>query len=84
MVAAVGPVAKGFWWAGIAVFVLVVVPAVIVLANRLVAAVRRTRDATADVAEHVGGVRENVEVVATLEETARLLEQAEPLLARRS
>lgn len=83
MTLGVGAVAEGSWWGGIGVFVLFVVPVVVVVANRLVRAARRIRDATADVAEQAGVVREHVESLQALEDTARLLEQAGPLLPRR-
>lgn len=73
---AVGAVAQSFWWIGIAVFVLAVVPAVVLLADRIVSATRRIREAAEEVAEGAERVEENLAAIARFESVRAVAEQA--------
>ena len=63
------------WWVGALALLLVVLPVVIVLLNRILAAVERIRDAADDILADGGGLNDDLEPVpgllATTDETIR-------------
>jgi hypothetical protein len=54
------------WWAGALVLLLVVLPVVIALLNRVLAAVERIRDAADDILAEGGGLNDDLEPVPAL------------------
>lgn len=71
----IGWVARSFWWLGIVVFVLAVVPAVVLIANRVVSATRQVRLYAEDAAEHASRI-DLTPLTAGLERTRGLAGQA--------
>jgi hypothetical protein len=54
------------WWIGALVLLLVVLPVVIALLNRILAAVERIRDAAEDILTDGGGLNDDLEPVPAL------------------
>jgi hypothetical protein len=54
------------WWTGAIVLLVVVLPVVIALLNRILAAVERIRDAADDVLTHGGGLSDDLEPVPAM------------------
>ncbi|MDX1619486.1 MAG: hypothetical protein R3320_00745 [Nitriliruptorales bacterium] len=72
VIAAIGPVAATFWWIGIAIFVLVVIPVVGLVAWRLIQVVAEIRRYADDIREHGSGLAGELESVAALDRTKEL------------
>ena len=73
MIAGIGPIPLVLWWLALLAFYLVVVPVVVLIANRLVIALRQIRDYTADILEHGVGVAGNLDPVPELLTTRELV-----------
>lgn len=78
----IGWVARFFWWFGIGVFVLVVVPAVVLIANRVVSATRQIRLYAQDAAQHASSI-DLAPLTAGLERTRELVGQSATRAPRR-
>lgn len=61
------------WWIGIAVLVLVVIPLVLILSQRVLRQLREIRDYAADIRTHGVGVTDNVAPVPALLQTRHLV-----------
>jgi hypothetical protein len=68
------------WWIGIAVLVLVVIPLVLILSQRVLRHLREIRDYAADIRTHGVGVTENVAPVPALLQTRHLVKALGPRL----
>ncbi|CAN5196986.1 hypothetical protein BH20ACT24_BH20ACT24_12550 [soil metagenome] len=80
-------VALGFWpallwWVAIAGFFLVVVPVVVLVANRLVLALRQIRSYATDILEHGVGLAGNLDPVPELATTRDRVKQVGAGLGR--
>jgi hypothetical protein len=73
MIAGIGPIPLVLWWLALAGFVLVVIPVVVLIANRVVRALRQIREYTADILEHGVGVAGNLDPVPELLTTKELV-----------
>ncbi|MDX1659611.1 MAG: hypothetical protein R3343_12380 [Nitriliruptorales bacterium] len=82
VLAAIGPVAATFWWIGLVVLVLVVIPAVAVIALRLIQVVAEIRRHAEDIRTHGAGLAGELEAVGALHETAELASTLKDGLAR--
>jgi hypothetical protein len=71
-----------WWWIGNAVLLLVVIPLVVFLANRLARRVREVRDYAADVLAHGLGITANLDPVPALADTAGLVRVARDAAAQ--
>lgn len=80
--AAIGPVAATFWWIALALFVLVIVPIVALVAWRLIQVVAEIRRYADDIRTHGAGLARELEAVAALEDTRRLTGALRADLAR--
>ncbi|HEX6358602.1 hypothetical protein [Actinophytocola sp.] len=68
----------GLWWVGALALLLVVLPVVIALLNRILAAVERIRDAAEDVLADGGGLNDDLEPVpAMLAETDETIKEVQ-------
>lgn len=74
---AVGLVALLFWWAGIAAFLFVIVPVIVLIGNRVVSATRQIRAYAEDIAEHAAAVAAGLDDVTALRETGRLASEVQ-------
>ena len=82
MVATIGPLAATFWWIGLAVFVLVVIPAVALVALRLIQVVAEIGRHAEDIRTHGAGLAQELEAVGALEQTSDLASTLRDGLAR--
>lgn len=71
-----------WWWLGNVVLALVVVPVVVILANRLIRDVREVRAYADDILAHGLGITSNLAPVPALARTAELVRAARDGAAR--
>lgn len=71
-----------WWWIGNAVLILVVIPLVVLLANRLVRDGREVRDYADDILAHGLGITANLDPVPALADTAFLVRTARDAASR--
>ncbi len=72
---AIGTLGTALWWLALALFFVVVVPVVVLVANRIVRALREIRDYAADILEHGIGLAGNLDPVPELGTTRDLVKQ---------
>lgn len=72
---AIGVRAVSLWWLALAGFFLVVVPVVVLVANRVVAALREIRAYAEDILEHGVGLAGNLDPVPDLATTSELVKR---------
>lgn len=75
MIGAVPTWVAVLWWVVLAAIFLVYVPAVVLIANRIVQALRVIRDYAADILEHGVGVARNLDPVPELGTTRDLVKR---------
>ncbi len=73
MIAALAPVWQVLWWLAIAGFFLVVVPVVVIVANRVVGAARHIRESARDTLDHGIKVAGNLDPMPELARTGDLM-----------
>lgn len=71
-----------WWWIGNALLLLLVIPLVAFLANRLVARAQEVRNYTADILTHGVGITANLDPVPALADTVGLVSAARDAAAR--
>lgn len=82
MLASIGPLAATLWWVAIAIFVLVIVPAVALVAWRLIQVVAEIRRYADDIKLHGSGLADELRAVDALDETRELTNLLKGDLAR--
>jgi hypothetical protein len=73
VIAGIGPIPLVLWWLALAGFFFVVLPVVVLVANRIVRALRQIREYTADILEHGVGIAGNLDAVEELVTTRELV-----------
>lgn len=82
MLVAISTAATVWWWIGLAVVFLVVIPLLLVLAWRLVQVVAEIRRYADDIRTHGGGLADELGAVVALRETQQLTAALRGGLAR--
>jgi hypothetical protein len=73
MIAGIGAIPLVLWWLALVGFYLVVVPVVVLIANRVVIALREIRNYAADILEHGIGLAGNLDPVPELGTTREVV-----------